>query len=103
MNMKFSEARLYHILLGPQLSEKTNRVAEKHRQFVFKVSKKATKPEIKAAVEKIFGVQVEAVNVSHSHAKKRRFKQIMGVRQSVKKAYVTLKEGFEINFIDEKE
>lgn len=99
MIMKTSEERLYNILLKPHVSEKSTRVAEKNRQVVFKVVKDASKHEIKAAVETIFNVKVDAVNVCNSHPKTRNFKQIPGRRKAIKKAYVTLKEGSEIDFV----
>ncbi len=95
---KVAEERLYNILLAPQISEKATRLAEKQHQFVFKVVKDATKPEVKAAVEKLFEVKVADVNICVTHAKTRNFKQIPGRRKAHKKAYVALKEGFDIDF-----
>lgn len=95
------EQRLYSILKSPHLSEKAQSLAENKKQFVFKVVTEATKLEIKLAIEKLFEVKVDSVNVINKMGKVRNFKQRVGKRSSYKKAYVTLKEG-DINFIGEK-
>jgi len=97
---KVSDERLYNILLAPHVSEKATGLAEKQQQFVFKVVKDATKEEVKQAVEKIFDVKVDAVNVLNTNGKTRNFKQIPGRRKAYRKAYVSLKEGFDINFTE---
>ena len=76
-------------------------MADKNRQYVFRVAGAATKPEIKAAVELLFKTKVDAVTVSVVKGKKKRFGQYMGRRRNWKKAYVCLKEGQEINFAAE--
>jgi len=91
--------RLHQIILAPVVSEKSTRVAEKGNQAVFKVLRTARKPEIKAAVEKLFGVTVEAVQTSTVKGKTKRFGRFEGVRSDWKKAYVTLAEGQEIDFL----
>lgn len=93
-----SSDRIYQVLLAPHISEKATIVADKNRQFVFKVAKDATKPEIKAAVEKLFDVKVQSVQTSILPGKAKRFGQFQGRRSDVKKAYVSLKPGFDINF-----
>ena len=94
-----NQERLMKVLLAPHISEKGTRVAEMNRQFVFKVTSDATKPEIKSAVEKMFSVQVAAVQVCHTAGKTKRFGQRLGKRSGWKKAYVTLKEGNDIDFM----
>lgn len=91
--------RFLQILLKPHLSEKSTVIAEKHRQFVFKVLQTANKQEIKQAVEMLFNVKVESVRVCNVKGKVRRFKQILGNRKSWKKAYVALQAGHDINFV----
>jgi len=81
------------------VSEKSTRSAEKHNQAVFKVLRDARKPEIKAAVEKLFNVKVEAIRTLNVKGKTKRFGASMGVRSDWKKAYVTLAEGQEIDFL----
>ena len=94
----FNEERLFKVLLAPVISEKATFVADKHEQIVFRVTRDATKPEIRAAVEKLFNVQVESVQVSNSKGKIKRFGKFMGRRDHTKKAFVSLKPGQEINF-----
>ncbi|WP_028309879.1 50S ribosomal protein L23 [Derxia gummosa] len=94
----FSEERLYKVLLAPVISEKSTFVADKHEQVVFRVLRDATKPEIRAAVEKLFDVQVESVQVSNRKGKVKRFGRTIGRRDHEKKAFVCLKPGQEINF-----
>ena len=95
---KFNEERLLNILLAPQISEKATYVAEKNEQVIFRVVNDATKPEVKAAVEKLFSVTVESVNISNVKGKQKRFGRSIGRRQDWKKAYVCLAAGQEINF-----
>ena len=94
-----NEERLFQVILGPHVSEKSTRVADKHRQFVFEVRRDASKPEIKQAVEKLFSVQVECVTVANVQGKRKQSGRISGRRQDWKKAYVRLKPGQDINFI----
>ena len=98
---KFAESRLAQVLLAPIVSEKATLVAEKHNQVLFKVLRDATKPEIKAAVELMFKVEVESVNVVQVKGKTKRFGGRQGRRDHVKKAYVALKAGQELNFSGE--
>ncbi|MBI5923480.1 MAG: 50S ribosomal protein L23 [Betaproteobacteria bacterium] len=93
-----NQERLMQILLAPQISEKATFVADKNEQVVFFVASDATKPEIKAAVELMFKVQVDSVQVSNQKGKAKRFGRYMGRRSDAKKAFVCLKPGQEINF-----
>ena len=90
--------RLMQVLLAPQVSEKSTFVAEKNEQVVFRVVGNATKPEIKAAVELLFKVEVVSVQVANVKGKQKRFGKLSGRRKDWKKAYVCLKAGQEINF-----
>jgi large subunit ribosomal protein L23 len=94
-----NQERIYKVLLGPLVSEKATVVAELNNQFVFKVSSDATKPEIKAAVEQLFDVQVAKVQTVNIKGKTKRSKFGMGKRNDVHKAYVTLQEGQDIDFV----
>jgi large subunit ribosomal protein L23 len=98
---KFNPERLMTVLLAPTISEKATHIADKHEQVVFRVMQNATKPEIKAAVELMFKVQVEGVQVSNVKGKVKRFGAYNGRRRHWKKAYVSLKPGQEINFAQE--
>ena len=98
---KFDQGRLAQVLVAPIISEKATRVAEKHNQVLFKVLRDATKPEIKAAVELMFKVEVDSVRTVTQKGKTKRFGRSMGRRDHVKKAYVALKEGQELNFSGE--
>jgi large subunit ribosomal protein L23 len=82
-----------NVLLAPQISEKSARVGEESNQFVFRVRRDATKPDIKAAVELMFDVKVADVNVVNVAGKRKRFGQRVGRRQDYKKAYVRLAPG----------
>jgi large subunit ribosomal protein L23 len=95
---RFNAAQLMTVVLAPVVSEKSTFVADKNRQYVFRVADGATKPEIKAAIELMFKTKVEAVTVLNVKGKKRRFGRVEGRRRSWKKAYVRLAEGQEINF-----
>ena len=95
-----NQERLLQVLLAPQISEKATYIADKNEQVVFKVAPDATKPEIKAAVELLFKVQVESVQVANLKGKVKRTKNGLGRRQGFKKAFVCLKPGQEINFVD---
>jgi large subunit ribosomal protein L23 len=101
MSAPFNEGRLAQVLVAPVISEKATQVAEKSNQVVFKVLRDASKPEIKAAVELLFKVEVAAVNVVNVKGKTKRFGRNIGRRDHVKKAYVSLKEGQELNFSGE--
>jgi large subunit ribosomal protein L23 len=97
------QLRLLQVILAPVISEKSTFIADKHGQVAFRVARDATKPEIKAAVEFMFKVQVEAVTVSNVHGKRKNFGRLPGRRNHWKKAYVSLKAGQEINFADQVE
>ena len=99
MNPKFSEARLLQVIEGPLVSEKSTYVADKFEQVIFRVATTATKPEIKAAVEQLFNVQVESVQVVNVKGKLKRSGRFAGKRKDWKKAYVCLKPGQEINLM----
>ncbi|MEA2094651.1 MAG: 50S ribosomal protein L23 [Pseudomonadota bacterium] len=94
-----NQERLMKVLLSPVVSEKSTRVADDHRQYVFKVLTDASKPEIRKAVELMFEVKVKGVQVSNVHGKVKRHGQSLGRRASWKKAYVTLAEGHDIDFM----
>jgi large subunit ribosomal protein L23 len=97
---KFDEGRLSQVLVAPIISEKATRIGEKLNQVMFKVLRDATKPEIKAAVELLFKVQVESVQVLNQAGKTKRFGRHMGRRRNTRKAYVSLAPGQEINFVE---
>jgi large subunit ribosomal protein L23 len=98
---KYDEGRLAQVLVAPIVSEKATTVGEKHNQVLFKVLRDATKPEIKAAVELMFKVEVADVRTVNQKGKSKRFGRSMGRRDHVKKAYVSLKPGQELNFSGE--
>jgi large subunit ribosomal protein L23 len=93
-----SQERLMSVLLGPHVSEKSARVAEGANQFVFRVRRDASRPEVKAAVELMFEVKVANVNIVNVAGKQKRFGQRLGQRQDFKKAYVRLAPGQSIDF-----
>ncbi len=95
-----NQERLLQVLLAPQISEKATYLADKHEQVIFRVATDATKPEIKAAVELLFKVEVEGVQVANVKGKVKRFKGATGRRKGWKKAFVSLKPGQEINFVE---
>ena len=95
-----NQQRLMQVLLAPQVSEKATYVADKNEQVVFRVASDATKPEVKAAVELLFKVSVESVQIANVKGKRKRFGRSMGARKNWKKAYVSLMPGQEINFVD---
>ncbi|MEO7854924.1 MAG: 50S ribosomal protein L23 [Rubrivivax sp.] len=98
---KHAADRLAKVLVAPIVSEKATMAAEKHNQVLFKVLRDATKPEIKAAVELMFKVEVESVSTVIQKGKVKRFGKSIGRRDHVKKAYVSLKAGQELNFSGE--
>lgn len=91
--------RIHQVILAPVISEKANRIAEKNNQAAFKVLPGATKDEIKKAVETLFEVSVVSVSTLNVKGKTKRFGQRMGRRSDWKKAYVTLAEGQQIDFV----
>ena len=95
-----NQERLMQVLLAPQISEKATYVADNNEQVIFRDASDATKPENKAAVELLFKVQVETVQVANVKGKVKRFKGSVGRRKGWKKAFVSLKPGQEINFVE---
>lgn len=92
--------RLSSIILAPLMTEKSSRVADKHKQFVFKVVSGATKLQIRQAIETLFNVSVKKVNTVTIKPMQKRFGRNMGTRSGWKKAYVSLEEGFDIQFME---
>lgn len=90
--------RILTVLREPYLSEKSTRLAEKNKQFVFKVLKNSNKNEIKDAVEHLFNVKVHEVTVVNVKGKAKRFRQLNGKRSDWKKAIVSLHPGYDIDF-----
>jgi large subunit ribosomal protein L23 len=95
-NVRISRETMFNIIRAPLVTEKATLLAERS-QYVFRVSIDATKPQIKAAVEGLFGVQVLAVNTLVQKGKTKRFRGRPGVRSDVKKAFVTLADGQSID------
>jgi large subunit ribosomal protein L23 len=93
------QERIYQVLLGPHISEKATIVADGSQQVVFRVAKDATKPEIKTAVEELFNVKVKGVNVLNAKGKTKPTQRGLGKRSDVRKAYVSLADGSEIDFM----
>ncbi len=87
------------VLLEPRITEKSSLLGDKYNQYVFKVVRDASKPEIKKAVELLFEVEVESVQVLNVKGKSKRFSQMLGRRSDWKKAYVKLKPGFDIDYM----
>lgn len=94
-----TQERLMKVVLAPHVTEKSAMAAELRNQYVFKVVKDASKPEIKAAVEMMFDVKVDGVTISNVKGKTKRSGVKLGKRASWKKAFVTLSEGQEIDFL----
>ena len=94
-----NEERLYQIILKPIISEKTTIAADKHGQIVFQVATDASKSEIRQAVEKLFDVKVKNVQVVNVRGKVKRLGKTPGMRNNWKKAYVSLQEGHDIDFL----
>jgi large subunit ribosomal protein L23 len=94
-----NQERLMKVLLAPIVSEKSTRLADAHRQFAFKVQTTASKPDVRKAVELMFDVKVDNVQISNVRGKSKRFGQSLGKRSDWKKAYVTLAEGHDIDFM----
>ncbi|HMN63570.1 MAG: 50S ribosomal protein L23 [Burkholderiaceae bacterium] len=95
-----NQERLMTVLVAPIVSEKATMVAEKNGQVAFRVLQDATKDEIRAAVELLFKVEVDSVQVLNQKGKQKRFGRFNGRRRNVRKAYVNLKPGQEINFAE---
>lgn len=96
-----NQERLLKVLVGPVISEKSTMLAEKQNQVAFVVVPDATKEEVKAAVELLFKVQVSGVQILNTKGKEKRFGRFNGKRSDVRKAYVALAQGQEINFAQE--
>ena len=93
--------RLTKVIVGPVIAEKASRVAENHNQVVLKVLPNANKSEIKAAVEMLFDVKVASVATANVKGKVKRTGRVMGKRSDWKKAYITLADGADLNFLGE--
>jgi large subunit ribosomal protein L23 len=87
---------MYDLILGPVITEKSTQGIE-HNQVTFRVRNEATKPQVKTAIEGLFGVKVKAVNTLNQKGKLKRFRGRIGRRNDVKKAIVTLEEGQSID------
>ncbi|WHZ09724.1 MAG: LSU ribosomal protein L23p (L23Ae) [Burkholderiaceae bacterium] len=98
---KFDEGRLMQVLVAPVVSEKATMLGDKTNAVTFRVLQNATKPEIKAAVELMFKVEVKGVSVVNIKGKTKRFGKSIGRRDNLRKAYVTLKAGQELNLSGE--
>lgn len=96
-----NKERLMLVLLAPLVSEKSTMIADKNEQVAFRVIQDATKQEVKGAVELLFKVQVKSVNMLNVKGKAGRFGRFMGSRSAVRKAYVCLKPGQQIDFQQE--
>lgn len=94
-----TQERLMQVVLAPQVSEKATMVADKYQQVVLRVVGSATKPEVKAAVEMLFKVEVAGVQMANVKGKQKRSGRMLGRRKGWKKAYVCLKPGQELNFM----
>ena len=92
-----NDAKLYSVIRAPRVSEKTARLQEISNQYVFEVATTATKADVKAAIEKLFAVTVEAVNVVNVKGKGKAFKNRAGRRGDWRKAYVKLADGQSID------
>ncbi|MDZ7651685.1 MAG: 50S ribosomal protein L23 [Burkholderiaceae bacterium] len=101
MSATTNQERLFNVLMAPIVSEKSTMLADKHEQVAFRVRPDATKQEVKAAVEMLFKVEVEKVSILNTKGKEKRFGRFDGKRSNVRKAYVSLKPGQEINFAQE--
>jgi len=91
-----TDLRHYDVIVSPAITEKST-MASEHNQVVFNVARKATKPEIKSAIEALFGVKVTAVNTLTRKGKVKRFRGTIGRQGDVKKAVVTLADGDSID------
>ncbi|MDD5412236.1 MAG: 50S ribosomal protein L23 [Methylobacter sp.] len=96
--MSLTKYHLASVLQAPVISEKSTIAAEKNNRFVFKVQKQATKKQVKSAVEVMFNVEVDSVQVLNVKGKQKRFGGSLGQRSDWKKAYVKLKPGHDIDF-----
>ena len=94
-----NQERIYQILLAPHVSEKSTGLADEKNQHVFKVALNASKSEVKQAVEELFKVKVEKVRMVNIKGKTKRFGGRLGKRSDLRKAYVTLGLGHDIDFV----
>jgi large subunit ribosomal protein L23 len=94
-----SQERILQVLLAPHISEKSAIMADASNRYVFRVVPTATKPEVKKAVESLFDVKVQSVNMINLKGKKKVFKGRVGKRNDIRKAIVRLAEGQEIDFV----
>lgn len=94
-----SQEYLMTVLLGPHVSEKSTLAADKHKQIVFQVRTDASKQDIRKAVELMFEVKVDSVQVLNSKGKAKRTSTTTGRRKNTRKAYVRLAEGHDIDFL----
>ncbi len=94
--MSTNDPRHYDLIVAPIVTEKAT-MASEHNKVVFKVSSKATKPQIKEAIEKLFDVKVKSVNTLVRKGKSKAFRGTFGTQSDVKKAIVTLEEGHRID------
>ena len=99
MSKPLDQERLMTVVLGPHVSEKTTIMADKHNQVVFRVRRDSNKTDIRRAVELLFSVKVEQEQVVNCRGKIKRSGNEWGRRQNWKKAYVTLAEGDDIDFM----
>jgi len=99
VSMNQQQMKLMTVLLSPHVTEKSTMAADKNRQFVFKIDPRATKRDVKQAVELMFEVKVKSVQAVNVNGKAKRTGAVQGRRRDWKKAYVTLQEGFDIDFM----
>jgi len=93
------QQELTKLIIAPVVSEKSTFLSDKQHKFVFKVKKNATKKTIKQAVELMFNVQVESIHVLNVKGKTKRYGRFIGSRSDWKKAYVKLKDGYDIDLV----
>ncbi|MDU0811024.1 MAG: 50S ribosomal protein L23 [Burkholderia sp.] len=98
IDIRKNDHRLMQVLLAPVISEKATLVTSKNKQIIFNVTSDATKQEVKAAVKLLFNVEVNSINIFIRKGKKKRFGRFIGRHKNIKRAYVCLKPGHEINF-----
>ncbi|MEO8064113.1 MAG: 50S ribosomal protein L23 [Pseudomonadota bacterium] len=95
---KTSQEKLINVLLAPHITEKTSLAMQNNNSYAFRVRRDSTKPDVKAAVELMFGVKVAKVNLVNEIGKTRRFGKTIGRTQDLKKAYVRLAPGQTIDY-----
>ena len=92
----------YDVVVRPIVTEKTVKTNDEHNTVVFEVAPKANKTEVKQAVEAIFKVKVDKVNIVNVRPKEKRMGRYVGTSKAIRKAYVTLKEGYTITILEDK-